>query len=155
MKIMHVWERDTLPVIFRRALLMSRAWRPHEPRLEADLDVAHLPLELRLGHEGRDGVDDDDVHRAAAHKDVRDLQGLLARVRLRDEKLVRIDAESASVGRIECVLGVDEGGDAPAGLRVGRDVQSESGLARRFGAEDLNHTPLRDPADADGFVQAQ
>ena len=36
----------------------------HETRLEADMGVAHLPLDLGLGDQGRHGVDDDDVQAA-------------------------------------------------------------------------------------------
>jgi hypothetical protein len=75
--------------------------------------VAHVPLDLGLGDEGRDRVDDDDVDRAGADEHVGDLERLLAVVGLRDEELVRLDAELARVGRVERVLGVDERRDSP------------------------------------------
>jgi hypothetical protein len=50
----------------------------HEPRLETDVRVAHLALDLGLRHECRHRVDDDDVDGAAAHEHVGDFEGLLA-----------------------------------------------------------------------------
>ena len=69
----------------------------HQPRLDADEAVAHLALDLRPRHEGRDGVHDDDVHAAGADERLGDLERLLAGVRLRDEELVHVDA--AGTGR--------------------------------------------------------
>ncbi len=59
------------------------------------MGVAHLALELGLGDEGRDGVDDDDVDGAAADEDLGDLQGLLAVVGLGDEEVVDVDPDAA------------------------------------------------------------
>jgi hypothetical protein len=93
--------------IFSRSWLMKIAGRvgavqragelaqrlAHQPGLQADVAVTHLALDLRLGGQGRDRVDDDDVDRAGAHQHVRDLQRLLAGVGLRDQQLVDVDAE--------------------------------------------------------------
>ena len=66
----------------------------HEPRLQADEAVAHLPLDLGLGHERGHGIDDDDVEGVAADQHLGDLEGLLAVVGLRDEQVVDVDAEA-------------------------------------------------------------
>ena len=84
----------------------------HETRLQADVGVAHLALDLGLRHEGCDGVDDDEVDRAGADQHVGDLERLLTCVGLRHEELVDVDAELLRVLGVERVLGVDEGGDA-------------------------------------------
>ena len=73
------------------------------------MGVAHLAFELRLGDERGHGVDDDDVHRAAADQDLGDLERLLAEVGLGDEEVVDVDADLGRVGGVEGVLGVDEG----------------------------------------------
>ncbi len=91
--------------------------------------IAHLALDLGLGRERRDRVDDDDVDRARAHEHVGDLERLLAGVRLRDEQLVDVDAELLGIGRVERVLGVDEGRRAALLLRLGHDLQRQRGLA--------------------------
>ncbi len=86
----------------------------HQAGLEADVAVAHLALDLGAGHQGRHGVDDDDVERAGPDQHVDDLERLLTGVGLRDQERVGVDAERLRVFRVERVLGVDERGDAPA-----------------------------------------
>ncbi len=54
------------------------------------MGVAHLAFDLGPGHQGRHRVDDQDVDGPAAHQDLGDLQGLLAGVRLADQKLVQL-----------------------------------------------------------------
>ena len=80
------------------AVSLRSAWR-HEARLNADVAVAHVALDLRLRNERGDRVDDDEVDRARADEHVGDLERLLAVVRLRDEELVGLHAELARVGR--------------------------------------------------------
>ena len=90
----------------------------HEARLQADVAVAHLALDLGLGDQRRHRVDDDHVHRTRAHQRVGDLERLLAVIRLRDQELVDVDAELARVADVERVLGVDEGRDAAGALDI-------------------------------------
>ena len=71
----------------------------HQPRLQTDVGIAHLPFDLGLGRERRHRVDGDDVERARADQQLGDLQRLLAGVRLGDEELVDVDADSSGVGR--------------------------------------------------------
>ena len=125
----------------------------HQARLQADVRVAHLALDLGLRHERRDRVDDDDVDRARAHQHVGDLERLLAGVRLRDQQVVDVDAELLGVVRVERVLGVDEGGDAAELLRLGDDLQRQRGLAGGFRAVDLDDAAARQAADAERDVE--
>ena len=92
----------------------------HQPRLQADLDLAHLPLELDPRGQRGDRVDGDEVDRSGAGQDVDDLERLLPVVGLGDQQLVGVDADPARVDGVDRVLGVDEGADAPAGLGTGR-----------------------------------
>ena len=131
---------------------MRSAWLI-EPGLDADEAVAHLALDLGARHEGRHGVDDDDVHAAGADQGLGDLERLLAGVRLADEELVDVDAAGAGVARVERMLDVDEGGDPAALLRLGDDVLADGRLARRLGAEDLGDPAARDAADAEREVE--
>ena len=105
MKIAVVSNRESVPDELAHRLR-------HQPRLQADVRVAHLALDLGPRDERRDRVDHDHVERARAHEHVGDLERLLAGVRLRDEQLVDVDAEPLRVRRVERVLGVDERGDA-------------------------------------------
>lgn len=61
--------------------------------------VPHLALDLGLGHERGDRVDDDDVDGAGADQHVHDLERLLTGVRLGDEQRVGVDAELLGVLR--------------------------------------------------------
>src|SRR5436190_13732797 len=63
----------------------------HEARLEADVRVPHLALDLGLRDERGDGVDHHDVDRVAAHERLGDLERLLAGVGLRHQELVEVD----------------------------------------------------------------
>ena len=89
-KMQIVSVRLSVPASFRSAWLMSL-------RLEPDVRVAHLPLDLGLGDERGDGVDRDDVEGTRADEELGDLERLLAGVGLRDEELVDIDADPARV----------------------------------------------------------
>ncbi len=148
MKMTSVLERLMLAVSF------LSAWR-HEARLQAHLRLAHLALDLGLGRERRDGVDDHAVDGGRAHQHVGDLERLLAVVRLREQELGGIHAEPLGVLGVERVLRVDEGGGAAQLLDVGDDLERERGLARRFRPVDLDDAPARQAADAEGEVQAE
>src|SRR5918995_1376186 len=65
------------------------------------------------------------------------------------------DPDSLGVGRVEGVLGVDEGGEAPCFLRLGDDVQGEGRLAARLRTEDLDDATPWDAANAEGEVKGQ
>ena len=66
----------------------------HQPGLQAHVGVAHLALQLGLGDEGRDRVDDDDIDRPAADQDLGDFQPLFAVIGLGDEQVVDVDPDS-------------------------------------------------------------
>ena len=127
----------------------------HQPGLKPHVRVAHLTLDLSARHEGGDGVDDDDVEGAGADEGVGDLQGLLAVVRLGEVQVLQVHADGLGVGRVDGVLGVDEGGEAAGLLGLGDDVQGEGRLAARLGAEDLDDAAPREPAHAEGQVERQ
>src|SRR5881396_2098036 len=127
----------------------------HEPRLEAHLRIAHVALDLGARDQGSDRIDDQHVERPRAHQGVGDLERLLAVVGLRDEQVLGLDAELARVAHVEGVLRIDEGADAAALLALGDQLERERGLARRLGPVDLDHTPARDAADAEGNVEAE
>ena len=127
----------------------------HQARLEPDVRVAHLPLELDARGERRDRVHGDDVDRAGADQDVDDLERLFAVIRLGDHQLVGVDADLARVDGVERVLGVDEGADASARLGLGDDVVDERRLTRGLRAEDLHDAAPRHTADAERDVERQ
>ena len=125
----------------------------HEARLKADVGIAHVALDLCLGRERRDRVDDDDVHRRGAHEMIDDVERLLARVGLGDVEFVEVHAERLRVDGIERVLRIDEGRDAAQLLRFGNGVQGDRRLTGGFGAVDLDHSAAGKPADAECEVE--
>src|SRR5690606_14036035 len=126
-----------------------------EAGLQSDVGVAHLAFDLGAGHQGRYRVDHQDIQGSGANQHVGDLEGLLTRVRLGDEQLVDVDADGPGVGRVEGVLGVDEGGDPAVALGRGHDVEGEAGLAGRLGTVDLDDPTPGDPAGAQGQVERE
>jgi hypothetical protein len=125
----------------------------HQARLQAHVGVAHLALDLGLGHERRDGVHHDDVERGGAHELLGDLEGLLAAVGLGDEHAVDVHAELAGVAGVHGVLGVDvrRGAAGLLGLRDG--LQREGGLARGLGTVDLDDAAAGEAPDAEREVE--
>jgi len=151
---------------------MSRAWSPtwlspiapsisacgvsaHEPRLEPHVAVAHRAVDLRLRRQRGDRVDDDDLDRARTDQLLADGERLLARVRLRDDEVVEVDADLARVAGVERVLRVDERGGAARLLDVRDRVQRERRLARGLVAVELDDAPLGEPADPEREVERQ
>src|ERR687889_833562 len=117
--------------------------------------VAHLSLDLSPRYEGRHRVYNDDVEGAGAHEGIRYLQGLFAVIRLGKVEVLEVNPDSLGVGRVEGVLGVDEGGEAPCFLRLGDNVQGEGRLAARLRTEDLHDATPWEATDTEGDVQGQ
>ncbi|MNM60419.1 hypothetical protein D3C81_716980 [compost metagenome] len=119
------------------------------------MHVTHLAFDFGLGHQGGHGVDDDHVNRVGAHQHVGDFQRLLAGVRLRDQQVVDIDAQLASVLGIESMLGVDEGASSAVLLGFGNDRQGQRGFTRRLRTVDLDDTAFWQTTNTKGDVQPQ
>ena len=94
----------------------------HQPRLQGDVAIPHLAVDLRLRYQRRHRVDDDDVDSAGTDQHVDNFERLLARVRLRNQQVLGLDADVAGVDRIQGMLGIDKGRDATQLLRLGDDV---------------------------------
>ena len=86
-----VGEDQRRPAAIDRTRQFSQRLR-HEPRLKTDVGIAHLAFELGPRHQRRHRVDRDHVKSRRAHQRLGNLERLLARVRLRDEQVVDVDA---------------------------------------------------------------
>ena len=148
MKMTMHFERLIEPVSLRKRLA-------HQARLEADVAVAHLALDFGARHQRGDRIDHQHVDRVRAHQRVDDLERLLAGVGLRHDQFVDVDAQFLGIAGVERMLGVDEGGGPAKLLRFGDDVERERGLARAFGAVDLDHAAARQAADAKRDVEPE
>ena len=148
MKITMVRDLEIEAVSLRSAWLIRRACRPScmspiSPSSSA-LGVSAATESMTMHVDG-----------AGAHQRVGDLERLLAGVGLRDQQVLDLDAELLGVGRVERVLGVDEGADAAVLLGLGDDVQGERGLAGGFRPVDLDDAAARQAADAERDVEAE
>ncbi len=119
------------------------------------MGIADVAVDFRLGHEGGDRVDDDDVDAVRADENLGDLQGLLAEVRLGDEQVVDIDAQPCGIAGVKGVFRVDKGGGAADFLGLGDDLQGQGGFAGRFRTIDLGDPALGQTADTEGDIEAQ
>jgi hypothetical protein len=117
--------------------------------------LADLAVQLGLGDEGGDRVDDHHRHLAGADQEAGDLEGLLAAGGLADQELMGVDADLLGPVEVEGVLGVDEQPGPASALGLGEDGEGESGLADAFGAVDLGDTALGEAADTEGVVEGQ
>src|ERR1017187_7954522 len=125
----------------------------HQAGLQANMTVAHFPVEFGLGHQGGHRVNDQHVDGAGTHQSLGDLQRLFAIIGLRDQQVVHIDAQLGRVDGVEGVLGIHEGGHASLLLRFANHLQRDGGFARRLRPEDLDHAPAREAADAQRRVK--
>ena len=136
MKISTVLERETTLVSLRSALR-------HQPRLQSDLDIAHFAFDLRSRHQRGDRVDHHHIDRVAAHQRLGDLKRLLAGIRLRDQQLRDIDAQTPGELGVQRVFDIDIGRLATETLRLGDDVLRHGRLAGRFRSVNLDDPAAR------------
>src|SRR5262249_42237845 len=115
----------------------------HQTRLESHMPITHLAIEFGFGHQGGDRVHDQDVNRPRTHKGLRNLKCLLAIIRLRDEQIVYVYSQLASVDRIERVLSVYKSRHSSLLLRFSYYLQGDSGLAACFRSKHLHYTSSR------------
>ena len=83
------------------------------------------------------------------------MQGFLTGRGLGNEQIVEVDAEFAGVLRIECVLNVNEGGEATAFLGLGDRREREGGFAGGFRTEHFDDSAAGESADTEGAVDEQ
>ena len=127
----------------------------HQTGLGAHVGISHVALDLRLGDQGGNAVDDDSIYSSAAYQLFGNIQGLFSAVGLGYEQGVQVQPAVSGVCRVHGVLHIDVGSDTPGLLRLGHDVDGQGGLTRRLGPEDLGYSPLGDAPGTQGHVQGQ
>ncbi len=125
----------------------------HEAGLKPHVAVADLAFDFGPGHQRRHRVDHDHVDTVGAHEGFRNVERLLAKVRLADEQFVQVHPERAGVLRVEGMFRVDEGGDATGGLGIRHHLQREGRLAAGFRPVDFHDAAARDAPDAKGPIE--
>ena len=89
------------------------------------------------------------------HERIHNLKCLLARIRLRDEELLDVDAKLACVLWVEGMLCVDECRNAAGLLRLGNHVQRDRRLARRLWTKHLDDASARNAANTKCDIERQ
>ena len=124
----------------------------HQSRLQPHFRFAHLAFDFGLRRQRGDRVDHHDIDGARTDQVVGDLQRLLPVVGLRNQQVVDIHAELLRIRAVESMFRVDKCGDSARFLGLGDRVDSQRGFTRRFGAENLDNTSFRIPADPERMV---
>ena len=127
----------------------------HQTGLQAHEAVAHFAFDFSARHQCGHGVDNHDVHRAAAHEGFADLQRLLAGIGLGNIELVDVHAQLLGVNGIKGMLGVDEGRHAAGLLGLGHAVQGDGGLTGGFRSVDLHDAAAGQTSNAQRHIQIQ
>ena len=86
-------------------------------------------------------------------QDFGNFQRLLAAVRLRDEKVLDIDAELACVIGIECMFRIDECRASAKLLRFGDHMKRKRRFAAGFRSEDFDDAATRISADPESGIE--
>jgi hypothetical protein len=127
----------------------------HQSRLKSGERISHLAVEFRAGNERGDRIDYKHVDTVRTDEGFGYLKRLLARIGLRDEKIIDVHSQLYGVFGIHRVFGVYISGHAALFLRLGDYVKRESRFAARFRAVDFYYAPARNSAHAYGGVEAQ
>ena len=104
---------------------------------------AHFAVEFGLGHQRRHRVHYQHVNRAGTDQRFGDFQRLLARIRLRNQQVVDINAQFLGIPRIQRVLGIHKRRQPAVPLRLGDDLKRNRRLARRLRPENFNDAAAR------------
>ena len=111
----------------------------HQARLQSDVRLADLAVDLRLRHEGGDRVDDDDVDGVRVDQHLGDLQGLFAVVRLAKRAGCRCRRRAFAPTPESRACSASMNAAIPPVFWACRDdLEREGRLAGRFGAEHLD-----------------
>ena len=96
------------------------------------MTVSHIPLDLRLRCEGRNGVHDYDINSTASDKALGNLQCLLSVIGLAYPELIDVYSKIFSISRIKSMLSIYECCNSSAFLRFCNRMEGESRLTRAF-----------------------
>jgi len=127
----------------------------HEPGLQADMLITDIAVYLCPGNKSGNRINNNNINRVAAYKNLCNFKGLLSVIRLRNKQVINIDTEAAGVGNIQGMLSIDKGGGSAALLCFGNYVQGQGGFAGRLRTVNLSHPAYRDASDADCNIKAQ
>ena len=119
------------------------------------MGISHISVDLRLRHQSGHRVHDHYIHSAGANHHLRNLQRLLAVIRLRNIEVINIHADILCIDRIQGMLRVDKTGDPAPFLNLGHHMESHRCFTAGFRAVNLDHTSPRHASQSQGNIQTQ
>ena len=123
--------------------------------MQTDVGIAHIAVNLCLRYQCGDGVNDYDIDSSGPDHGLRDLQCLLAAVRLGNIEVVDVDADILGIDRIQCVLSINESRNSAPLLHFSDHVERHCCLTGRLRSVDLNDPALGNAAQSESNVKAQ
>ena len=115
--------------------------------------ITHVAFKLGFGNESRNGVNNDNVDRAAANECIRNVKCLFAVVRLGNIELVHADAKLFGINGVKRMFSIDKNAHTSHFLRFGNDMQRNGGFAGGFRPVYFNYSSARNAADAESCVK--
>ena len=123
--------------------------------MHPDRAVAHVALKFGLWRQGGDRIHDHHADGTGTDKRIHDLQRLLARVGLRNQQLIQVDAQLLCILRVQSMFGIHKSADATLFLFFRDRVQRQRRLAGRFRTVNLDHPALWQTTDPQRNIQPQ
>src|SRR5690606_36198842 len=110
----------------------------HQPRLQPNVRIPHLTLDLSPRHQRSHRIHHHHINRARPHQQLHDLKRLLTRIRLRHQQVLNVHTQRSRIHRIQRMLSINERSHTPNTLRLSHDMQSQRRLTPRLRPIHLN-----------------
>ena len=117
------------------------------------MTVTHLAFNFSFWRKRGNRVDDDHINGTRTHQHVTDFQCLLARIRLRHQQVINLNAKRFRVNRIQCVLSINERTGFSGFLSFCDNLQCQRGFTARFRSVNFNDTSKWQTTDAEGDIK--
>ena len=127
----------------------------HQAGMKPHMGLSHLPVDLRLGHQRRHRVHDDDIHRAGTDHRFRNLQSLFAVIRLGYVQIIDIYAYIFRVSRIKGMLGVNKAGNPSPLLYLRHHMKGHRRLTAGLRSINLHDTSPGNPPQTQSNIKTQ
>ncbi|MNE28238.1 hypothetical protein D3C80_1216740 [compost metagenome] len=119
------------------------------------MGIPHIAFNLRLRHQCRHGVNDNNVYCTAAHKCFSDLQRLFSCIRLGQQKFINVDAKRVGIFRVERMFRIDEGSLSANLLYFSDSMQGNRCFTGRFRSIYFYNTSFWKSANTQGNIKCQ
>ena len=108
------------------------------------MSVTHFTINFRFRHQSRYGVNYNDIYCTTANKSFRNLKSLFSIIWLRNQQIIDIYPQVASIYRIHRMLRINKCCNATLFLSFCYSMKSYCCFTRRFWTVDFNYTTTRE-----------